>query len=112
MGTLIKQECFKLFKKKSTFIIPIIIMLLMVVQAIISKNYDDIFLHNHLLNRFSGFSWFIFLLIIQATIISMEFYHGTIKNLLYRKYTRTSIIISKIITLILFHYCILLLVLL
>ena len=51
MGTLIKQECFKLFKKKSTFIIPIIIMLLMVVQAIISKNYDDIFLHNHLLNR-------------------------------------------------------------
>ncbi|MDM3982440.1 ABC transporter permease, partial [Staphylococcus haemolyticus] len=27
MGTLIKQECFKLFKKKSTFIIPIIIML-------------------------------------------------------------------------------------
>ena len=55
MGTLIKQECFKLFKKKSTFIIPIIIMLLMVVQAIISKNYDDIFLHNHLLNRFSGF---------------------------------------------------------
>ena len=51
MGTLIKQECFKLFKKKSTFIIPIIIMLLMVVQAIISKNYDDVFLHNHLLNQ-------------------------------------------------------------
>ena len=45
---------------------------------------------------------YLFLLIIQAsTIISMEFYHGTIKNLLYRKYTRTSIIISKIITLIL-----------
>ena len=81
MGTLIKQECFKLFKKKSTFIIPIIIMLLMVVQAIISKNYDDVFLHNHLLNQhlvvFHGLS---FLLIIQAsTIISMEFYHGTIK---------------------------------
>ena len=31
-------------------------------------------------SAFSGFSWFIFLLIIQAsTIISMEFYHGTIK---------------------------------
>ncbi len=42
MGTLIKQECFKLFKKKSTFIIPIIIMLLMVVQAIISKNYYNL----------------------------------------------------------------------
>ena len=103
MGTLIKQECFKLFKKKSTFIIPIIIMLLMVVQAIISKNYDDIFLHNHLLNQHLVVFMVYLLLIIQAsTIISMEFYHGTIKNLLYRKYTRTSIIISKIITLILF----------
>lgn len=81
MGTLIKQECFKLFKKKSTFIIPIIIMLLMVVQAIISKNYDDIFSpQSSIESAFSGFSWFIFLLIIQAsTIISMEFYHGTIK---------------------------------
>ena len=104
MGTLIKQECFKLCKKKSTFIIPLIIILLMVVQAIISKNYDDVFSpQSSIESAFSGFSWFIFLLIIQAsTIISMEFYHGTIKNLLYRKYTRTNIIISKIITLVIF----------
>lgn len=104
MGTLIKQECFKLCKKKSTFIIPIIVILLMVVQAIISKNYDDVFSpQSSIESVFSGFSWFIFLLIIQAsTIISMEFYHGTIKNLLYRKYTRTNIIISKIITLVIF----------
>ena len=104
MGTLIKQECFKLCKKKSTFIIPIIIILLMVIQAIISKKYDDIFSpQSSIESAFSGFSWFIFLLIIQAsTIISMEFYHGTIKNLLYRKYTRTNIIISKIITLVIF----------
>lgn len=104
MGTLIKQECFKLCKKKSTFIIPIIIILLMVVQAIISKNYDDVFSpQSSIESAFSGFSWFIFLLIIQAsTIISMEFYHGTIKNLLYSKYTRTNIIISKIITLVIF----------
>ncbi len=104
MGTLIKQECFKLCKKKSTFIIRINILLLMVVQAIISKNYDDVFSpQSSIESAFSGFSWFIFLLIIQAsTIISMEFYHGTIKNLLYRKYTRTNIIISKIITLVIF----------
>ncbi|MBV5159428.1 ABC transporter permease [Staphylococcus epidermidis] len=104
MGTLIKQECFKLCKKKSTFIIPIIVILLMVVQAIISKNYDDVFSpQSSIESAFSGFSWFIFLLIIQAsTIISMEFYHGTIKNILYRKYTRTNIIISKIITLVIF----------
>ena len=62
MGTLIKQECFKLFKKKSTFIIPIIIMLLMVVQAIISKTMMIFFLHNHLLNQdlvvFHGLSFY------------------------------------------------------
>ncbi|HDT6947468.1 TPA: ABC transporter permease [Staphylococcus aureus] len=104
MGTLIKQECFKLCKKKTTFIIPIVIMLLMIVQAIVSKNYEDVFSpQSSIESSFNGFSWFIFLLIIQSsTIISMEFYHGTIKNLLYRKYTRTSIIVSKIITLVLF----------
>ena len=51
MGTLIKQECFKLCKKKSTFIIPIIIILLMVIQAIISKNTMIFFLRNRLLNQ-------------------------------------------------------------
>ncbi|MBJ6299879.1 ABC transporter permease, partial [Staphylococcus aureus] len=104
MGTLIKQECFKLYKKKSTFIIPIIIILLMVAQAIIAKNFEDVFGPKvSIQSAFSGFSWFIFLLIIQAsTIISMEFYHGTIKNLLYRNYSRTSIIISKIIALVIF----------
>ena len=76
----------------------------MIVQAIISKNYDDVISPQASIeSAFSGFSWFIFLLIIQAsTIISMEFYHGTIKNLLYCKYTRTNIIISKIITLVIF----------
>ncbi|MBE7583780.1 ABC transporter permease, partial [Staphylococcus aureus] len=63
MSTLIKQECFKLFKKKSTFIIPIIIILLMFAQAIISKNYDDVFSPKMTISSaFSGFSWFIFLL--------------------------------------------------
>ena len=99
MGTLIKQECFKLFKKKSTFIIPIIIMLLMVVQAIISKNYDDIFSpQSSIESAFSGFSWFIFLLIIQAsTIISMEFYHGTIKNLSIENIREQALLLVKLL---------------
>ena len=42
-------------------------------------------------------------MIIQAsTIISMEFHYGTIKNLLYRNYSRTSIIVSKFITLLIY----------
>ena len=61
MGTLIKQECFKLCKKKSTFIIPIIIILLMVIQAIISKNTMIFFLRNllnQLLADFHGLSFY------------------------------------------------------
>lgn len=101
MGTLIKQECFKLFKKKSTFIIPIVIIAIMLILAIVSSQYSSIFSpEENFKNGYSSFSWAIFLLIIQAsTIITMEFHYGTIKNLLYRKYSRISIVISKIITL-------------
>lgn len=101
MGTLIKQECFKLFKKKSTFIAPIVFILLMVAQGYIATKYNEIFTpQESFTSAYNGFSWFAFLLIIQAsTIISMEFHYGTIKNLLYREYSRTTMIVSKIITL-------------
>lgn len=35
----IKQENFKLFKKRSTFIIPLIIIALMTLQALLLKDY-------------------------------------------------------------------------
>ena len=101
MGTLVKQECFKLFKKKSTYILPIIIIIIMLALAILGNHYSDVFnLKESFKGGFSSFSWVVFLMIIQAsTIISMEFHYGTIKNLLYRNYSRTSIIVSKFITL-------------
>lgn len=101
MVTLVKQELFKMFKKKSSIIIPILIFILMIGLAILSKSYPDIMGSQSLFKQgFSSFSWLFFLMIIQAsTIITMEFHYGTIKNLLYRNYSRTSIIISKFITL-------------
>ncbi|WP_145418429.1 ABC transporter permease, partial [Staphylococcus hominis] len=101
MGTLVKQECFKLFKKKSTYILPVIIIVIMLALAILGNHYSDVFnLKESFKGGFSSFSWVVFLMIIQAsTIISMEFHYGTIKNLLYRNYSRTSIIVSKFITL-------------
>lgn len=48
MGTLIKQECFKLFKKKSTFIAPIVFILLMVAQGYIATKYNKILRHRNL----------------------------------------------------------------
>ena len=104
MTTLIKQELFKMFKKKSSIIIPILIFILMIGLAILSKNYPDIMGSKALFKQgYSAFSWIFFLMIIQAsTIITMEFHYGTIKNLLYRNYSRTSIIISKIISLVIY----------
>ncbi|ARJ50977.1 ABC transporter permease [Staphylococcus lutrae] len=101
MGILIKQELFKMYKKKSSIIFPIIIGLLMVLFAFLSKQFPDIFEEKlQFKSAFSGFSWLAFLMIVQAsTIITMEFAYGTIKNLLYRKYTRTQILISKFIAL-------------
>ena len=100
MGTLIKQECFKLFKKKSTFIAPIVFILLMVAQGYIATKYNEIFTPQESLHLLIMVFMVCILLIIQAsTIISMEFHYGTIKNLLYREYSRTTMIVSKIITL-------------
>lgn len=104
MATLIKQELFKMFKKKSSIIIPILIFAVMLGLAILSKNYPNIMGSESLFKQgYSSFSWIFFLMIIQAsTIITMEFHYGTIKNLLYRNYSRTSIIISKIISLVIY----------
>ncbi|WP_283589320.1 ABC transporter permease [Staphylococcus nepalensis] len=101
MTTLVKQELFKMFKKKSSIIIPILIFILMIGLAVLSKNYPDIMGSKSLFKQgYSSFSWIFFLMIIQAsTIITMEIHYGTIKNLLYRNYSRTSIIISKFISL-------------
>lgn len=107
MAILIKQELFKMYKKKSSIIFPIIIFLLMVLFAFLSKEYPDIFEKElQFKSGFSGFSWVAFLMIVQAsTIITMEFAYGTIKNLLYRKYSRMQILFSKYIALFLYSLC-------
>ncbi|HFD3535142.1 TPA: ABC transporter permease, partial [Enterococcus faecium] len=47
--------------------------------------------------------WIVFIMIAAAsTIISMEAQYGTLKNLLYRKYSRGEILVSKWITLVIY----------
>ncbi|MDU0995167.1 MAG: ABC transporter permease, partial [Staphylococcus lugdunensis] len=103
MGSLIKQECFKLSKKKSTWIWPIVIIAIMFTLLFISQNSDIMSSEGLIQGGFSGFYWVVILMIVQAsTIISMEFHYETIKNVLYRNYSRTSIVISKVITLVIY----------
>ncbi len=72
----------------------------MVAQGYIVTKYNEIFTpQESFTSAYNGFSWFAFLLIIQAsTIISMEFHYGTMVTLLLD--SRTTMIVSKIITLI------------
>ncbi|WP_086428948.1 ABC transporter permease [Staphylococcus cornubiensis] len=106
MSILIKQELFKMYKKKSSIIFPIIIVIFMILFAYLSKQYSDIFNSEiQFKTGFSGITWLAFLMIVQAsTIITMEFAYGTIKNLLYRKYSRTQIIISKFAALFIYSF--------
>lgn len=73
MITLINQELYKIIKKKSSIIIPIIIFILMVVMTVLSYNHEDILKpESQFKQGFTGFSWIFFLMIIQAaTIITM-----------------------------------------
>lgn len=104
MSVLIRQELFKLYKKKSTFILFAFIALIMILISILIKVEPEIFdPYEIFASAYAAFPWIVFIMIIQAsTIITMEFQYGTLKNLLYRSYSRANILISKWITLFLY----------
>ena len=97
MILLVKQELFKLTKKKSTFIAPLLLVLLIIVAGILTKKYSDVIAPDIMFtSNFSGTSWIVFIMIAASSaIISMESQYGTLKNLLYRKYYRGEILVSK-----------------
>ncbi len=95
MLMLLKQEMFKISKKKSTIYIPIILFVLMIVVAFMSKGSDAKF---YISSAFAGFQWTtILIIIISATSISEEFQYGTIKHLIYSVNNRYIIYFSKLI---------------
>ncbi|MCT3214136.1 ABC transporter permease [Lactiplantibacillus plantarum] len=100
MITLYRQELLKLFKKRSTMAIITIIVLAEIGFAILGKIW-----HHYLpapslfASNFTTIQWItLFLIAASASIISMESQYGTIKNLFTRKYTRTTVLISKWLT--------------
>lgn len=106
MITLINQEFFKLGKRKTTWILPVIALLIMTLAAIMSKRIADTAIGQHIDNTglfidlFTGTTWVMYLMIFAgSTLVTQEFEFGTIKNLLYRKYSRGQILVSKWLTL-------------
>ncbi|AXX64498.1 ABC transporter permease [Bombilactobacillus bombi] len=104
MITLIKQESYKLLKRPST---KFFVLFMIIFQAIIgfyAKNYPkniapkEAFMDNF----YASVLIAIFLISLGSTIITNEVQYGTLKTLLYRKYSYNQILISKWITLFLY----------
>lgn len=113
MKTLIRQEIFKLEHQISTWVAPIVSVIIMTICAIISKVKPQwLDPTETFTNAFYGQSLLVFFLIVTtAKILTTEFQFGTIKGLLYRKYYRGEVFGSKIIALVsygLANYCLIL----
>lgn len=103
MGTLIKQELFKLAHKKGTWIGAVLVVLVQVGMATLSKFQGQIFPADMMMSSsFLGSTMALFVLIAStASIVSMEFQYGTVKQLLYRKFYRSQVFLSKIFVVVL-----------
>lgn len=104
MLTLVKQELFKLGKKKSTAIISAILLVFIFGVALLTKIYSSIFDPASMVQSgFGSIQLIIFILIASASvIIAMETQFGTIKDLLYRKYSRGAVLASKWLTILIY----------
>ncbi|USS90255.1 ABC transporter permease [Fructilactobacillus carniphilus] len=104
MKLLIKQELFKLFHQKSTYAVLVLQLVLMLTTAEIS-NYNPhlITVKAVWLDNFNGSLWgFLVLIYLSSTIFTQEFNYGTIKLLISKQFSRTTIYLSKLVTLLVF----------
>ncbi|WP_461226342.1 ABC transporter permease subunit [Lacticaseibacillus suihuaensis] len=106
MGTLIKQEFYKLFHKTGTWIAIGIMVALQIVFAIVRMANPGLFTLGDLVSLdFMGGSLVIILAVAAtASVVAQEFQFGTMKQLLYRKYYRSQVFVSKVITMVLYLF--------
>ncbi len=97
MWTLLWQEEFKLLKKKSTFWVTILLVGLVLGTAFLSKASPKFAPPKMFFtSSFGGTTWIVFVMIAAcASTLSMEFQYGTIKELIYQQYSRSTILVSK-----------------
>ncbi|EHO52366.1 ABC transporter permease [Lentilactobacillus kisonensis] len=104
MITLVKQEMYKLGHKKSTWAVSVALLVIMTIFAVLSKTHPKYWGQKDMfVTMYTGGSWVVlFLIAACSSIIAMEFQYGTIKELLYRKYYRGEILVSKWITMLIY----------
>ncbi|HIY93991.1 ABC transporter permease [Companilactobacillus sp. HBUAS56275] len=102
MITLIRQESYKLLKQRGTQIFLAGLFIFQLFVVFMSKKYPkfmndkDAFLNNYLAIVPITF----FIIAICSTVITQERQFGTLRSLLYRKYSYIQVITSKIVTLV------------
>lgn len=105
MITLVKQESFKLLHKKSTYAVSATLLVIMTIFAVLAHLHPNYFgdPKSLYISLFTGINWIVlFMIAACSSIIAMEFQYGTIKELLYRKYYRGQVLVSKWITMLLY----------
>lgn len=102
MGTLIGQELYKMIHRVGTWIGLGLIVVVEIGMALFRYFKPDIANVADLFGGdYFGTTLILFIMIVStATIFSMEFQYGTIRQLLYRQYYRSQVFISKIIALV------------
>lgn len=102
MFQLVKQETYKLVRKTGTWIALGIMLVIQLLIAILAKSVPDFLSPTAAVSgSFIGSSIALFIMLAAAaSIIAMEFQYGTIKQLLYRKYYRSQVFMSKIIVIV------------
>jgi ABC-2 type transport system permease protein len=93
MGRLVINELYKIFKKKSIYVLGIITFLFMVLSMFLYKDMSSSDLISSEFNR-SVIFVMICIIMVSSTIVSDE-YNGTIKQLLIKPYKRYEILLSK-----------------
>ncbi|GAW98237.1 ABC transporter permease subunit [Secundilactobacillus mixtipabuli] len=97
MYTLVKQESFKLTKKVSTWISTGFLVGVEILFAFLSRIYPQTFVPANMFESlyFARPIIIFYMIAAAATIITMEFQYGTMKQVLYRRYSRGQILVSK-----------------
>jgi len=102
MTTLLKQEYYKLRKQRSNAIFIIGVLVLQIITALYSLKYPQVIAPKDLfMNSFFAYPPVIlFFIAISSTSITKERQFGTLRALLYRKFSYTQVLISKVISLV------------
>lgn len=97
MWTLVRQESFKLTRKVSTWISTGFLVGFEILFAFLSRIYPQTFVPANMFESlyFSRPIIIFYMIAATATIITMEFQYGTMKQVLYRRYSRGQILVSK-----------------